>query len=102
MRQPPAEIQQAIREEWAESQSINIERLRELHPEWRAEIEDWIVGFLIEEADEIPDDVEHLLSDIMESDATPRRRSEKSWARPARARDRLRHKTGGDGSGYLE
>lgn len=84
MRQPPAEIQQAIREEWTRYQHINIERLRELHPEWRAEIEDWIVGFLIEEADEILDDAEDLLGEIMDSDAVPRRRNERSWAPPTR------------------
>lgn len=84
MRQPPAEIQQSIREEWTRYQHIDIERLRELHPEWRAEIEDWIVGFLIEEAVDLPNEVEDLLGEIMDSDAVPRRRNERAWTRPTR------------------
>lgn len=97
MRQPPVEIQQAIREEWAQNQSINLERLLELHPEWRAEIEEWILGFLIDEAEEIPDETEYLLFDIMESGATPRRRNERSWDSAHRLRERMRQQTrGGD------
>jgi hypothetical protein len=86
MRELPVEIQQKIRDDFAVCQDIRLDYLRETYPQWQAEIEDWIIGFLINEADEIPDHLEDLVFEIMESDATPRRRESQTWSRAAKPR----------------
>ena len=67
-------IEAGIREEWRARGNINLERLREYYPALRGEIEDFILGFLINEADlpdPFPEHVEDLISDIMENGTLP-------------------------------
>ena len=83
MQEPPKEIQEEIRQEWAEQQYVDVERLRALYPEWQEEIEDFILGVIID-SDEIPEELEDLVFELMEGGRKRRRRPRRPRVRGPR------------------
>jgi glycosyltransferase involved in cell wall biosynthesis len=78
MNELPSEIQKEIRDAWAADRGIPFDYLCDRYPGWREEIEDFIVGFLVDEVDELREDyeIEDLLAKLLDShDRRERRRA---------------------------
>lgn len=78
MNELPSDIQQEIRQTWAVDRGIPFDYLCERYPGWREEIEEFIIGFLVDEVDNLPDDdeIEDLLAKLLDShDRRERRRA---------------------------
>jgi hypothetical protein len=69
MRELPAEIQEEIRRAWRHERAVPFDSLIERFPAWTNEIEELVIGFLADEADELPQndrDLEDVIFRILD------------------------------------
>lgn len=71
MREPPEEIKREIRERirtaWAEAEVIPHAELRKRYPEWKAWVDEAVIGFVTDEMEEWPEgdpDFEAVIGEI--------------------------------------